>query len=77
MLGHQRAGVYASRVRAAYWDGRNQLGEKVASGVYLGCDRMETQVIDKTDEAGDDMGNIGNIVLRLKDAPPSNLFYDF
>ena len=35
MLGHQRAGVYASRVRAAYWDGRNQLGEKVASGVYF------------------------------------------
>ena len=35
MLGHQRAGVYASRVRAAYWDGRNQLGEKVASGLYF------------------------------------------
>ena len=28
----------------------------------IGCDRMETQVIDKTDDAGDDMGNIGNVV---------------
>ena len=28
-LGHQAAGVYESRARAAYWDGRNQIGEKV------------------------------------------------
>ena len=34
-LGHQRAGDYASRPRAAYWDGRNALGERVASGVYF------------------------------------------
>ena len=34
-LGHQSAGVYESRGRAAYWDGKNQLGEKVASGVYF------------------------------------------
>ena len=35
MLGHQPAGVYVSRGRAAYWDGRNQHGEQVASGVYF------------------------------------------
>ena len=35
MFGHQPAGVYESRARAAYWDGKNQLGEKVASGVYF------------------------------------------
>ena len=35
MLGHQRAGVYQSRSRAAYWDGRNNSGEPVASGVYF------------------------------------------
>ena len=35
LLGHQTAGVYESRTRAAYWDGRNQIGEKVASGVYF------------------------------------------
>ena len=35
MLGYQRAGVYASRGRAAFWDGKNKLGEPVASGVYF------------------------------------------
>ena len=34
-LGHQLAGVYQQRTRAAYWDGCNQLGESVASGVYF------------------------------------------
>ena len=34
-LGHRRAGRYASRSRAAYWDGRNAAGEPVASGVYF------------------------------------------
>ena len=34
-LGHQAAGVYKSRSRAAYWDGKNELGEPVASGVYF------------------------------------------
>ncbi len=34
-LGFQSAGFYNSRERAAYWDGRNTLGEPVASGVYF------------------------------------------
>ena len=34
-LGHKGVGVYQSRSRAAYWDGRNQLGEPVASGLYF------------------------------------------
>ena len=34
-LGHQPAGVYQNRSRAAYWDGKNALGEPVASGVYF------------------------------------------
>ena len=34
-LGHQSAGIYHSKARAAYWDGRNQHGEVVASGVYF------------------------------------------
>ncbi len=33
-LGFQSAGFYNSRTRAAYWDGRNDFGERVASGVY-------------------------------------------
>ena len=34
-VGHQAAGMYRSRSRAAYWDGRNHLGESVASGLYF------------------------------------------
>ena len=34
-LGHQAAGIYHGRSRAAYWDGRNAQGEPVASGVYF------------------------------------------
>ena len=34
-LGYQSAGYYTSASRAAYWDGRNSLGERVASGVYF------------------------------------------
>ena len=34
-LGHQRAGLYQTRTRAAYWNGRNAVGEPVASGVYF------------------------------------------
>ena len=34
-LGQMSAGVYQSRSRAAYWDGRNAQGEPVASGVYF------------------------------------------
>ena len=39
-LGQQPAGAYLSRNRAAYWDGRNALGECVATGVYFY--RLET-----------------------------------
>ena len=34
-LGHRAAGTYHSKSRAAYWDGRNEHGERVASGVYF------------------------------------------
>ena len=34
-LGHQQAGYYTNRSRAVYWDGRNEFGEQVASGVYF------------------------------------------
>ena len=34
-LGHLPPGYYTSRSRAAYWDGRNDFGERVASGVYF------------------------------------------
>ena len=34
-LGHQPAGFYTNRTRAAHWDGRNELGEPVSNGVYF------------------------------------------
>ena len=34
-FGHRPAGMYHNKSRAAYWDGRNGLGEPVASGVYF------------------------------------------
>ena len=33
--GHPPASMYQNRSRAAYWDGRNAVGEPVASGVYF------------------------------------------
>ena len=34
-LGYQAAGVYHRKGRAAYWDGKNDFGERVASGLYF------------------------------------------
>ena len=34
-VGHQPTGMYQSRSRALYWDGRNGRGESVASGLYF------------------------------------------
>jgi len=34
-LGYRPAGIYASRDEAAYWDGRNESGIPVASGLYF------------------------------------------
>ena len=34
-VGHQAAGIYQGKNRAAYWDGRNAQGERVASGLYF------------------------------------------
>ena len=34
-LGHQPAGIYQTHSRAAYWDGKNEVGESVASSIYF------------------------------------------
>ena len=34
-LGHRDVGMYKNRSQAAYWDGKNETGESVASGVYF------------------------------------------
>jgi len=34
-LGHQPIGIYQDKSRAVYWDGKNEIGESVASSVYF------------------------------------------
>ena len=34
-VGHRIAAVYESRSKAIHWDGKNDLGEGVASGIYF------------------------------------------
>ena len=34
-LGYQPVGIYQTHTRAAYWDGKNEVGEPVASGIYF------------------------------------------
>ena len=34
-LGHQSVGIYESRSQAAHWDGKNETGESIASGLYF------------------------------------------
>ena len=34
-VGHQAASIYESRSKAVYWNGRNDFGETVASGIYF------------------------------------------
>ncbi len=44
--GHQASGYYISRGQAAHWDGRNELGEAVASGIYIY--ELETPIFKQT-----------------------------
>ena len=34
-VGYRSAGRYLSQSRAVYWDGKNQIGETVATGMYF------------------------------------------
>ena len=34
-LGYKPTGIYISREKAAYWDGKNEMGESVANGIYF------------------------------------------
>ena len=34
-VGHKPMGYYLTRERAVYWDGRNEKGERISSGVYF------------------------------------------
>jgi len=34
-MGEKAQGAYLSKEKAAHWDGRNESGEKVTSGIYF------------------------------------------
>ena len=34
-IGHKTSGIYQDKTRAIYWDGKNKVGEPIASGVYF------------------------------------------
>jgi flagellar hook assembly protein FlgD len=34
-IGIKPAGLYTDKSKAAYWDGKNEAGEQVSSGVYF------------------------------------------
>lgn len=34
-LGRQQAGIHLNRDQAAYWDGKDEIGQPVSSGVYF------------------------------------------
>ena len=58
-LGHQMAGYYTDRTKAAYWDGRNNLGESVGSGVYF----YQLQVSSSRSIGADDFSAIRKMVI--------------
>ncbi|MBI1929651.1 hypothetical protein HYR99_36060 [Candidatus Poribacteria bacterium] len=45
-LGYREAGSYTTRQRAAYWDGRNEIGEQVASGIYIYHLQLQTGALN-------------------------------
>merc|ERR1712072_1593118 len=42
-LGYQTAGHYVSRQRAIYWDGCNDVGEPIGSGIYFYVLRLDSE----------------------------------
>jgi len=55
-VGFQPAGIYSSKERAAYWDGKTETGEQVASGIYFYHVRVG--------QAGEDEGNVSYTQTR-------------
>ena len=54
-LGHQRAGLYQNRARAAYWDGKNAVGEpggKWCLFLYVQSRRFYSHTQDADTEIG-------------------------
>ncbi len=62
ILGYQPAGIYQNRSRAAYWDGKNEVGESVASGVYFYT--LSTESTRDSGTAGDFSATRRMLILK-------------
>lgn len=49
-LGRRQAGTYLDRSAAAFWDGRTEMGERVASGIYFYKIEVEKSRAIRTDK---------------------------
>ena len=63
-LGQQAAGFYHNRSRAAYWDGRNEHNEKVASGLYFYQIHVSDEAGHQTDGYSDFSATRRMLVLK-------------
>ena len=61
-VGHRIASAYENRSKAIYWDGKNDLGEQVASGVYFYQLRVENSRSET--EAGDYTATRKMVILK-------------
>ena len=61
-VGHRIASAYESRSKAIHWDGKNDLGEQVASGVYFYQLRVENSRSET--EAGDYAATRKMVILK-------------
>ena len=61
-VGHQIASAYENRSKAIYWDGKNDLSEQVASGVYFYQLRVENSRSET--EAGDYSATRKMVILK-------------
>ncbi len=62
-VGYRAAGIYQSRSRAVYWDGRNQFGESVASGLYFYTLTVRTETRGET-KVGDFTATRKMLILK-------------
>ena len=65
-LGEQKAGIYISKDKAAYWGGRDNAGEKVASGVYFYTLQVEHQSRQRPDKLHPDENKVGSFRMTRK-----------